>query len=258
MSIETDIPEGFKKIDSHVIFEGLAELQVWLASNRVSDVFNLNIRVTFEFYITTKPISSQPQKLHWLSFKDSSRSNECEYRVRLRHCKLRLRSTECELRQDDKYEEVIQPGKFNQKTSENIQQQVKTGVSGGGSVTFGFGPKGLDAGLKVKGGGEASRSNNSNEASHTAIQSEVSIIKHIPFGWRIGHPRLGDPLQEHNNNCLSGTYFERPSDEHPYSCVIRFNNDCIAGRLAFVLSSRDSFYVERVDSQQPGLGSRGG
>ena len=243
-------PGSFHVKGSHNLLEGLAELQVWLASNRVSEAFQLNLRVTFdEFNFGLKFDPSQQRGLFWFGRKNDLQSGENKYRVRVRHCKLRMRSTEFELRQDDKYKDIIQAGKFTQHTSEKFELRNKSGISGGASATLAVSSHGLDAGVRAKGGGDASRSAAESETSHSTTKSEVRLIDHIPFGWKIGVPGKGDPFQEANDYCLAGTYFDRPSKSHPYSCTVRFKSNSTSGQLTFVLSCRDSFIVDRIDSQ---------
>jgi hypothetical protein len=48
-----------------------------------------------------------------------------------------------------------------------------------------------------------------------------------------------------NDYCLAGTYFDRESADHSNTCKVRFLEDDSLCKLAFTLSCRDGFRIER-------------
>ena len=238
---------GFIPLDSCNPFEELAELQVLQSSTQSKDQFHLDIRVTIgELQVPLEAETHQRQSFLRNFRRKELQSGQHIYRVRVRHCKLQMRSTECELRQDEKYKDVIQEGELTQQSSQKAEIQQKGEICGRASASVGVSARGLDASLGLKGGVNASSVASEKGTLYSSKKPEIRLIDHIPLGWRIGVPSIGDPFQETNDCCLSGTYFDKPYKRYPCTCTVRFKDNYTSGFLAFTLSCRDGFYVDRI------------
>jgi hypothetical protein len=242
------IKDGAFRMDgTSAPFENLVALDVRWPGNRLGRRFPLNIVLEVEQFLLTVPV--KPSLLHRLASHfpgQSGTSDETlKLRVRLRHCYVRYFSSDIRIVADTKYQCPVTDGHYQSKTTKRSTEQRRSRTGGGLSAKASVRAPERNASLGAHGAIDAARDVTKEQETSVTFQPDLFEVQAVPNGWRIGHPELGDPTKL--DGCLDGRYFHRPADGFPQTCEAEFHEGLTSGSIAFLVTLRDGFEVEKIN-----------